>query len=232
MGDVSDFAKRTALAGLFCLSALGVMGQKQSSSQPVKQKNDPMGHMSFLLPLTCLHSDPLTPYRQFPKLNLGLLGKYNMGDNWSLIQGGYNNSNYGLTETAGMIREWKLGRLKLGLIAGVAMYPVVEHDRSTYTLHYGPTPEDVRQKGLKITNLELPGGRYLEIRKEYRAHGLKNKWRLLPVIVGTATLDAFSKNSSLSGSGPFAIFSYMPWKSGEKQGLGIAAVGAQICPNY
>lgn len=218
-----SFTKKAALcASMFAMTAFGAVGQNTSPvSSPKERQNRFTQNAEFMILMKSFHTDRITPFNEW---NPGIFMNQKINGNLSAMQGAYYNSNYTLAPTSGVMYEVPVGRAKFGLLAGIAIYPRVQKDVRRYTVERGLAPPNEKRNGVHDTYIQMDDGRYFHIHKEYKARGLRGKFRVIPALLATFSYNAYR------GSGPFATFTYVPWKSGEHKGLGIAAFGARINP--
>lgn len=230
MGVEMGCLKKAAMcASLFAGTSLGAFCQN-TQPPPKPPDNSFLRNTEIIVLAKSFHSDRLTPYNEW---NPGLFVKYNLGNGdgrtkpqTSIMQGAYYNSNYTVTSTIGVLNEAKIGNFGLGILAGVALYPRVQKDVTTYTTVYSMEPlKPEKSRGHKT--IYVPTGKpyeYTAVEKTFKAHGIKNKFKLIPALLATFSYNMYR------GSGPTAVMTYMPWRSGDSKGLFIAAFGARINP--
>lgn len=219
--------KELAVTGLFAANALGALGQNNQPHFPSPPKNNFLNSTQILVLAKSFHTDRLTPFNEW---NPGIFIKNRIGGSknnpLSVMEGVYYNSNYTITPTIGMLQEFKIGKASIGLLAGVAIYPRVQKDIVTSTEHYGMSlPKNERKHGCKKTYIPVGPYKYIEVCKTYRARGLKNKFNLIPALLATFSFNAYK------GCGPYMTATYVPWRSGDKNGFGVFAFGALINPS-
>ena len=233
MSFINKAAKNAILcASLFAATAFSAIGQNQTQPAPEKLpiRNNFLQNTEFMVLFGAHHTDRLTPYNERKVFGGFIKQDLNGNDRrfqTSVMQGAYYNSNYTITSTIGSLNEVSVGRFKMGVLAGIAIYPRVEKDITTYnTIYSMDVPETQKKRGHK--KYYIPTGKpyeYTEVNKTYKARGLKNKFKVIPALLATFSYNAYK------GSGPFAIATYAPWKSGDSHGMGIFAYGLRIDPS-
>ncbi len=241
-GSLTGALRTKFLTGIFCLSALGALGQS-TPNRPNERLRE-LKNTEFLILLKSYHTNNEFQFNEFNFPSL--IVKQHLTPNVSTIAGGYRNSNYTFSPmAAGMVETNPINlmpngnmQLRFGLTVGGALYNT-EFRRDTvyqsaqYTLAPGDdAPQNKRKRGKSF--IYYTEERYdpscactrtdvTEITRTVIPRGTGKKaprFALFP----TVTLDVFR------GNGLFMIGTYAPGLGQGDTWGGIMATGVRLRP--